>query len=138
MDGFSHKIRLTVSYVNRVLNHYQNVRQTLREQLEPLSLHSESSIAIFGTADFAELVYLGLRELGIEEIEIFGPPGVNGNKFLGLVVRDVTTLQAEDYDYVVIADLAKAQSVKDQFIADAVAEEKLVTFFADVSSPEGN
>lgn len=136
-EGFSHKIRLTVSYVNRVLNHYQNVRQTLREQLEPLSLHSESSIALLGTADFAELVYLGLRDLGIEEISIFGPPGLNGNKFLGLPVEDVTNLRPEDYDYVVIADLAEAESVKKRFLADEVAEEKLVTFFADGHSREG-
>lgn len=134
-DGFSHKVRLTVSYVNRVLNHYQNVRQTLRKQLEPLSLHSESSIAILGTADFAELVYLGLRELGIEEIEIFRTQGMNGNKFLGLPVRDVATLQPESYDYVVIADLTEAQSVKHRLLASKVEEEKLVIFFAGTQSP---
>ena len=40
----------------------------------------------------------------------------------------------ENYDYVVIADLTQAQSVKNQLLANAVAEEKLVTFFADGQS----
>ena len=69
-EGFSHKIRLTVAYIHRVLDHYQNVRQTLREQLEPLALNAESRVAIYGTGEFAELVYLGLRDLGIEEIAV--------------------------------------------------------------------
>ena len=34
--GVSHKVRLTVAYIHRELDHYQKVRQTLREELEPL------------------------------------------------------------------------------------------------------
>jgi len=58
-EGISHKIRLTVSYIRRVMNDYQTVRQILGQQLEHLSLHEESRIAIYGTGEFAELVYLG-------------------------------------------------------------------------------
>ena len=36
--GLSRKIQLTAAYVHRVLDHYQKVRQTLREELEPLDL----------------------------------------------------------------------------------------------------
>jgi len=30
-EGFSHKFRLTITYIHRVLGHYQTVRQTLRD-----------------------------------------------------------------------------------------------------------
>jgi DNA-binding MarR family transcriptional regulator len=60
-SGFSRKIQLTVAYVHRVLDHYQEVRQTLREELQTVHLNEESRVAIFGTGEFAELVYLGLR-----------------------------------------------------------------------------
>ena len=135
--GFSHKIQLTATYVHRVLHHYQNVRQTLREQLEPLDLHSESRIAIIGTAEFAELVYLGLKELGIEEIDIFGPNKTYGHKFLGIPVQDVATLQPDQYDQIVVADLSGADNARDQIPNNGAAADKLVTFFTDERTEEG-
>ena len=88
-EGFSHRIRLTVAYIHRFLDHYQKVRRTLREQLEPLVLHEESQVAIYGTEEFAELVYLGLRELGIEEIDVFASEVQAGHRFLGIPGRDI-------------------------------------------------
>ena len=91
-EGFSHKMRLTAAYVNRVLHHYRRVRQTLKEEMEPLALHSESRLAICGTGELAELIYLGLRDLNIEEIEIFDPIIEGGQRFLGMPVRDISEL----------------------------------------------
>ena len=45
----------------------KQIRQTLRDQLEPLALNSESRIAICRTGQFAELVFLALKEIGIED-----------------------------------------------------------------------
>ena len=45
-EGFSHKLRLTVSYVRRVLNDYGKVRDVLRQELAPLALHQESRVAL--------------------------------------------------------------------------------------------
>lgn len=135
-DGFSHKMRLTVAYVSRVLHHYQKVRQTLREQLEPLALHSESRIAICGTGELAELVYLGLKELEIEEIEIFGPTEAAGQKFLGLLVQDVAELRPEDYDKVVIAELGVVEPTGRQTPLGGSDADRFITFFADGKTRE--
>ena len=129
-DGFTHKIRLTMAYVHRVLDHYQNVRQTLRQQLEPLALHEESRIAIYGTREFAELVYLGLKEYGIEEIDVFGSGDEASHKFLGMPVRDVATLQPEKYDRVVVAFLGDTEGACRSLRKRGTTHEKLVTFFA--------
>ena len=129
-EGFSHKIRLTVSYIHRVLDHYQNVRQTLREQLEPLALNAESRVAIYGTGDFAELVYLGLRDLDIENIDAFGtkdPPG----RFLGMPVHDLATLQPAQYDRVVVAVLADWEAPYKEIQKRGVAREDMITFFVN-------
>ena len=53
--GFSLKVQLTLTYVQRVLDHYGQVRQTLREQLEPLALNRESRVAILGTGELPDL-----------------------------------------------------------------------------------
>jgi len=130
-EGFSHKLRLTVAYVRRVLDDYVKVRQTLREQLAPLALHEESRVAILGTEEFAELVYLGLRDIGIEEIEVFGQNNTTDEKFLGMPVQDVGTMQADRYDRVVIALLNDSEPVLMDLKGRGIPLEKLVTFFPD-------
>ena len=129
-EGFSHKIRLTVSYIHRVLDHYQNVRQTLREQLEPLALNAESRVAICGTSEFAELVFLGLKDIGIEEIDVFGTKDAPG-RFLGMPVHSLATLQPEQYDRVVVALLRDWEAPFKEIQARGVAPKDLVTFFVD-------
>lgn len=128
-DGFSHKFRLTVAYIHRVLDHYQNVRQTLREQLEPLALNQESRIAIYGTGEFAELVYLGLREIGIEEIDFYGSTEQDGRRFLGIPVRDIETLQAEDYDRIIVGSLGDPGTASRALRKRGTSSHQLVTFF---------
>ena len=135
-EGFSRRIRLMVSYIHRVLDHYQRIRHALRQQLEPLALHEESRVAIYGTGEFAELVYLGLREIGIEEIDIYGPSNGAGEKFLGMPVRQVATFQAEEYDRVVIALLGGSDDGWVEFQELGAAPENLVTFFADGKARE--
>ena len=44
-EGIAHKLHLTVAYIDRVLNHYHNVRHTLREEMETLAVNEESSSA---------------------------------------------------------------------------------------------
>lgn len=133
-EGFAQKVRLTVAYVQRVLDHYQKVRQTLREQLEPLALHEESRVAIYGTGEFAELIYLGLKELGIEEIDIFASRSSDNGKFLGMLVLDVATLRPEQYDRVIVADLQRSESVRKELQEQSVAPDKVVTFFSNGES----
>jgi hypothetical protein len=137
-DGFSHKIRLTTAYINRVLHHYQGVRQILREQLGLLTLNEESRVALLGTEEFAELVYLGLREMGIEEIEVYGLGDQPADKFLGMPVRDLATLRFEQYDKLLFADI---NSFRDSDLLRInrleEAPDNLVVFFANGLAKEG-
>ena len=132
--GMVRRLILTGTYVGRALDHYRRVKLILQEELEPLSLHAESSIAIFGNGDFAELVYLGLKELGIEEMDVFASESPDGSTFLGMPVRDVATLQPEDYDRVVIAVLGCPEAGRSRLQALGVPQEQMVTFFAPVPS----
>ena len=136
--GFSRKIQLTVAYIQRVLDHYQTVRQTLRSELEMLGLNEESRVAIYGTGEFAELVYLGLKEIRIEEIDVFGTAGMDGDKFLGMPVRDCAILRTAEYDRVVVALLDDTHSTYQELRNLGVAPEKLVTFFADSEPRESD
>ena len=135
-EGFSRKIQLTVAFVRRTLDHYQQVRQTLREELAAFALNEESRVAIYGTNSFAELVYLGLKELGIEEIEVFAPGDQANGRFLGMPVRDVSTLEPRQYDRVVVASLNGSDRAYLDVLDQGVSLENLVTFFPGAVSRE--
>lgn len=135
--GFSRKVQLTVSYVHRFLGHYQRIRQTLQEELEPLGLNPESRVAICGpvlnkgdgTRELAELAYLGLKELGIEEVDVFTPDNPQGGRFLGLRVCDVGMMRPEEYDRIILVFLKDAQAECSALRDRGVAPDKVVTLF---------
>lgn len=133
-EGFLRKVQLTLSYIHRFLDHYQKVRQTLREELAVQSLNPESRVAIYGTGEFAELVYLGLKELGIEELDVFAGDGLAGGKFLGMPVRDFSSFRPDHYDRIVVASLGEADKQLRSLLGSGVTPERVVTFFNDAKT----
>ena len=130
-DGFAHKIRLTMTYITRVLDHYKRVRAILMCRLESIPLHGESRVAICGTGELAELIYLTLKEIGVEEIEIFDREPAPGRKFLGLNVRDAAVIQSEDFDRIVVASLNGENPASQSLSTEVLATDKVVTFVGD-------
>jgi hypothetical protein len=100
-------------------------------------LHEESRVAICGTEEFAELVYLGLKKYGIGKIDVFGATKNDDRKFLGIAVRDIATLEPEQYDRIVIAFPGRAPEAYGELLQREAAEDRLVVFFADDKSREG-
>ena len=70
-EGISHKINLTHKYIIKTISNYNVIKESIRTDLTLTSLHLESRIAIIGSGDFAELVYLALKNHGIEDIQTF-------------------------------------------------------------------
>jgi len=130
--GVSRKLHLTLNYVKRVLNQYQNIRQNLKAQLEPLNLHAESCVAIYGTGEFAELVYLGLKDLGIDEIVIFNDNKTD-QKFLGMPVSEIRTIRPENYDSILVATLDEPIQIQQNIAGHGLASDRFTVIFGDYS-----
>ena len=129
-EGLLRKVHLTTGYIHRVLDQYKQVRETLREQLLPFNLHAESRVAIFGTCEFAELVYLGLREYQIEEIDILAETCEDGSLFLGIPVIEITKASLDQYDKIMIGNLGIAEETYVLLRDQGAESQQLVTFFA--------
>lgn len=67
-EGFSHKIRLTVGYISRVLDHYRTVRQTIRKQMEHLAMNEESRIAMLAQAKLPNLSIWVSKRLELKKL----------------------------------------------------------------------
>ena len=133
-EGFLRKVQLTLSYIDRFLGHYQKVRQTLREELAVQSLHAESKVAIYGTGEFAELVFLGLKELGVDEVNFFDDEGLPGSKFLGMPVQAISSFRPDQYERVVIAQVGDVGKPLLALFKIGAEPEQCVTFFNDATT----
>lgn len=131
--GFSRKAQLTVAYIGRVLERHQEIREALYRELEPLGLDANSRVAIYGTGQFAELVGLALREMGIERWEVVGATR-DGTSVLGRLVLDVADIDGTAYDRVVVTPLTDPSQAVSRLREAGVPEEKLVVLFGTASS----
>ena len=97
-----------------------------------LALNEESRVAIYGTGEFAELVFLGLREIGIEEIDMYSTGSSDGRRFLGMPVYDASMIQPEDYDKIVVAILNGSDEASVSLLDRGASLHELVIFFGDL------
>lgn len=131
--GMSRRLSLTRAFISRFLDQYHRIRQLLREELDTLGLHEESRIAVYGTSEFCELVYLALREFDIEQVEFFGPDNMSKKWFLAMRVVEPSSFRPGDYDRVIVSEEETLDISSAQFRELGVTPEQLVTLFGDMS-----
>jgi len=123
--GFARKVHLTLDYVQRFLDHYRRVRTLLAEDLGALATTADSRIAIYGTTELTELVYLGLREVGITRIEFFDRQ--SGPTLLGMPVKGIDSMNPDDYDRVIVTPYTDIEARSMELEARGVHQARIVT-----------
>lgn len=101
--GVTRKLHLTLAYVDRFLQHYRRVRNMLREDIASLPLNRESRVAIVGTTEIAELAFLALKDIGVDEIEVFDRAPATSS-FLGMPVQELGSIDPGSFAKVVIVN----------------------------------
>ena len=99
--GMTRKLNLTLAYIESFLGHYRRVRKILKENLNSLTLNKESRVAIIGTGELAELAYLALLDIGVEEIDMYGDED-DKPIFLGMDVKYVNNMEVSEYSKIVV------------------------------------
>jgi DNA-binding MarR family transcriptional regulator len=102
--GVARKARLTYEFMKYSLDFYRDARQHLRSSLA-VAVARQKRVAIFGTGDAAELVYLLIRDMGLELTAVFDADG--GRTFLGLPVHAITDQASVNYDVLIVAVLER-------------------------------
>jgi len=137
--GVARKGRLTYEFMKYSLDFYRDARQHLRRSLA-LAVAEKQHAAIYGVGDAAELVFLLLREMGMEPVAVFAPSG-NG-KFLGLPVQAIDDHRAVAYEILVVAVLDRPAGTMKRLRQLGVPEEKIVMlrpdFAASADEPDAN
>jgi len=102
--GVARKARLTYEFMKYSLDFYRDARQHLRRSLGQAVL-SRKQVAIYGTGDAAELVFLLVREMGLELVAVFGAE--SDGQFLGFPVRAIGDHASVNYDVLIVAVLER-------------------------------
>jgi DNA-binding MarR family transcriptional regulator len=102
--GVARKARLTYEFMKYSLDFYRDARQHLRRSLGQAVL-SRKQVAIYGTGDAAELVFLLVREMGLDLVAVFGAE--SDGQFLGFPVRAIGDHANVNYDVLIVAVLER-------------------------------
>jgi DNA-binding MarR family transcriptional regulator len=129
--GMARKARLTFEFMKYSLDFYRDVRQLLRRSLA-IAVAEQQRVAIYGTGDAAELVYLLLRDMGLELVAVFGPEP-NG-QFLGLPVRAIADHASLPYDVLVVATLERPAGTAKLLRQHGVPDGKTLMLHADYAA----
>ena len=122
--GVARKARLTYEFMKYSLDFYHDARQHLRRSLSS-AVAPQRRIAIYGTGDAAELVFLLLREMGLELVAVFGES--NGQRsFLGFPVQSIEEHAHTTYDVLVVAVLERPAGTAKRLRQAGVPDAKLL------------
>lgn len=100
--GVRRKVHLTYGYIESFLGHYKRVRTLLSEDLGNLPLGVDSMVAVYGTSELAEIVYLALQDIGINRVD-FIEESPCADSFLGRPLRALESVSPDDYVKIIIA-----------------------------------
>ena len=123
--GIAEKTRLSYEFMEHSLRWYRATRRHLRMVLEEVVRDGRTNIAIYGTGEPAELVYISLKEVGLEAVAVFdGKPGA---AFLGMLVRPLSEHTSVDYDLMIVATLGQPGPRVRRLLEVGVPEAKVCT-----------
>lgn len=126
--GVARKARLTYEFMKYSLDFYRDARRHLRRNLMEGVAHRQR-VAIYGTGDAAELVFLLVREMGLDLVAVFGPAA--DGRFLGLPVVPIADHQAVAFDVLVVAVLERPAGTVKLLRQAGVPEDKVLMLRPD-------
>jgi DNA-binding MarR family transcriptional regulator len=129
--GMARKARLTYEFMKYSLDFYRDARKHLRHSLAQ-AVAEHSRVAIYGTGDAAELVFLLLRDMGLELVAVFGPQA-NGH-FLGFPVQPITDHAGVTYDVLIVAVLERPAGTAKLLAQSGVPTAKVLMLRPDWSA----
>jgi DNA-binding MarR family transcriptional regulator len=121
--GVARKARLTYEFMKYSLDFYRDARQHLRRSLT-VAVAREQRVAIYGTGDAAELVFLLIRDMGLELSAVFAAEG--DGQFLGHPVRAIAEHHDVAYDTLIVAVLERPAGTMKLLRQSGVPAEKVL------------
>ena len=103
--GFSEKLRLVVMYAQRTISLFSCAREVTKMRLLELKQNdSIRTVALFGTGELAEAVYLTIKELDLDLTKVYASSN-HHYRWLDLGVSDPYNTSPEKVDVVINTEM---------------------------------
>ena len=132
--GVSEKLRLTYEFLDFSMQFYREARKASSAVCRHLKEDDKHSVAFLGAGDLAEIVFLGVKEWGLELIEVYDD---SINKFLGIPVKKLADLQNSTADIILVCCYDKANPMRIHYLPDSIEPMKNMYWIFNVN-PENN
>src|SRR4051812_15382279 len=131
--GITQKTRLTYEFMEYSLRVFREGRNHLKLMLAPYVAREDSRMAIFGTGEAAELVYLCLRELGLEPVAVFDSGAAAA--FFQVAVRPPAEIMSIDFDALILATFSDAAALAANLVQLGIPPEKIIMLREPLARP---
>ncbi len=127
--GIAEKARLTYEFLGFSMQFYREARRRSAELLAELKRQGVRKVAFLGVGELAEIVYLGVCELGMEIVDVFDAEAA-GKTFLRLRVRPARELRGSTAERIIVTAFdPKLPMGPDYLPDDAPDDDRLVWVF---------
>jgi len=117
--GIAEKARLTVEFVGFSMEFYREARRQSAQVCRKLSEQNLKTVALLGSGDIAEIVYLGIQEWNLTLLGVFNN-GADKELFMGVNVQPATALKLTDAAAIIVAVYDQRQPMSGQFLPTGV------------------
>ncbi|MDP7397130.1 MAG: winged helix-turn-helix transcriptional regulator [Lentisphaeria bacterium] len=118
-SGIAEKARLTVEFVEFSMEFYREARRQSARVCRKLSEQKLKTVALLGSGDIAEIVYLGIQEWDLTLLGVFDD-GASKEWFMGVGVQPSAALKLTDAAAIIVAVYDQRQPMSGQFLPAGV------------------
>lgn len=118
--GVAEKARLTYEFLNFTMQFYREARRRSAEVALQLKREGVERIAFFGVSELAEIAFLGVREHGLDLLEVFDDARA-GDEFLGVKVKPIVEVGASQADRFLVTAYDPALPMGEHFLPEGVS-----------------
>jgi hypothetical protein len=97
----------------------------VREALDAAQIGPESTVAIYGTTEMGELMFLVLRKSGVQRVVFLDESG--SGEYLGALVKSPNNIDPDEYAKVLVAYPNDVESRRQNLVNAGVCPDSIIT-----------
>jgi DNA-binding MarR family transcriptional regulator len=136
--GVAEKARLTQEFIEFSFQFFGEARRRSAQVCRDLSEAGVHRVAFLGLGELAEIAYLGVREWGLELVEVFDRRQ-SGKMFFGCTVRPLEALAECKAERIVVTTFDPKRPMSPGYLPEPVsADPRMVWIFGGPPQPAGS
>jgi len=134
-QGIAEKARLTREFIEFSFEFYREARRRSAQVCRDLSEAGVRRVAFLGLGELAEIAYLGVREWGLELVEVYDGAGA-GQEFFGRRVKPIEQAASSNAERIIVTSFDPKHPMSPRFLPSRVeANPRMVWIFGAEASP---